>query len=385
MKAQTPACILLGLIKRVTPENESWHLSHNIYIFASTMSPRNDDEESVYSEESYYEDEEVTETEEVAPPPPSPARPAHPLFGGAGAKNALLEAANNMERKREQNPPEELRPSRSSAASSPIASSAPPKRPAHPLFGGGGAGGPGLSLNDQIKQMASKRNDRVAKEGVQMPEPSKPKKAINTVMTPGNRAGATQSGSLAEQVAAMAARRQNRMAEGAEPAVSEAPRGRPVPPPTRPATEPVAAPAVVKKAGFFGRSEPAKPSPVAPARTNTQPVNTSNNRHTFQKAQLRGVKPDPAPLASASSSSPAFVNAKLKPTGKSLDLAPTIAQPSTEKEPEPQGEVEESAMTKIIRRETPAVEAGPSEKITRVTKSDPTYEVVEYKCVCTVM
>ena len=383
-------------LKRVLLEH---YLLSNICIM-----PYEEDEESYYSEESYYEEVEEEDYEETVASPPAPAaapaRPVHPLFGGAGAKNALAAAAKNMDKKRASNPSSDPRPSGAISAAPAPSGGGPAGRPPHPLFGGGG---PGASLNDQIMAKANQRNNRVNKEGAQAPAPR--------TTPPPPPSNPMAGGSLADQVAMMAARRNNRVNESGEaPQASEAPRGQPVSPPVRPATDPTPAPKTnyvrrVQPVQPVSAPKPAAPKPAAPkpaapksaarkpaipkpaapkpavvvsqpsARTNTTPP--APKTQTFQKAQLRSV--DSAHSSTTSSATPpAFMQAKLRPTGKKLDLAPPQdGVDSTAKQP-----VETN---KVIRRETPAVEAGPSQSITRVTKSDPTYEIVEYKCYCAIM
>ena len=384
-----------------------------------------EEEESDYTEESYYEEVEEEEKVPAAPSsrpvhpifggggaggtksaPTSTAtpsgRPVHPLFGGAGAKNALAAAAANMDIKRAANPSSDPRPSRGINATSGGgggSNAPPPSRPPHPLFGGGGA----ASLNDQIMAAAAKRSNRVGNEGASMPEPAKPK--VNAPAPRGSPAG---GGSLADQVAMMAARRQTRLQEE-EPTVSDAPRGRPVPPPARPATEPeeqshyvrriqpvaqtsppVPAPKATAKQQQAPKPDPLQTQAASPAAAPTpapRPPPATTSKSIFQKAKLRGTdKKDTKTLTANDDSTtkplpPALSQTRLKPTGNKEALVPAPEE-QVATSTAPRNASEEQALTQWS---TPGTAAPPSQKITRVTQSDPTYEIVEYKCYCSIM
>ena len=369
-------------------------------------------EEGSYTEESYYEEEtyeEEEDVEEIVEMPPS-ARPAHPLFAGAAAKSAIAAAAANMNQKRATNPSEDPRPSRAVAAAPASHSqpTPPPNRPAHPLFGGGsGGGGSKDALHEQIKAMAAKRNDRVAKEGGGVPSPEpKPKKSIEAVMPAGNRPAGAQTASLADQIAMRAAQRSDRLSGGAaSPAPESAAPPRPLRPTPTPA-EPAAPPPtkivtrtvktgptttttskVVKRQAPSNNTVPSS-QPVAAPTTNvpvkpSAPAPKKEKPHTFQTAQLKNSsQSEPKPVASADK--PSFLKTPLKPTGVQLDLAPPEPEYS---EPPPPKTSSPPAATEGPRvvYEKAAVPAPPPQTIKRVTKSDPTFEVVEYKCMCTIM
>lgn len=160
-----------------------------------------------------------------------PNRPPHPLFGGGDDRKLALndqiramgaKRAQKIENEGVKKTPEPSEKKESIDQASP-SSEPSPSRPPHPLFGGGDLK---LSLNDQIKATAAKRAQRIEKEGVKKtPEPPEKKKSIDQVMPPhvlGKPGGNTQTATLAEQVAMMAARREVRMVEGgSEPAVSD--------------------------------------------------------------------------------------------------------------------------------------------------------------------
>jgi hypothetical protein len=130
-----------------------------------------------------------------------------------------------------------------------------------------------------------------------------------------------------------------------------------------------------KKGGWFGgkEEEPAKatslPPPLEPEKT-----------PAFQKVPLRSVNKEPE---SKEENTPEFLKAgkaRLKPTGVALDLAPPQEgeEPQEDRSlvPQPEGPT---------RRSTPAVAAPPTQTIKRVTKHDGDYEIVEYKCYCTIL
>lgn len=106
--------------------------------------------------------------------------------------------------------------------------------------------------------------------------------------------------------------------------------------------------------------------------------------HMMHKVQLRSTEPNASKSAPAvETAQPEFMKAQLKKTGLRDDEKPENS------EPEGQG-VEVPAEPKVIERVvertvTPAIEAGPTTHVKRVTKHDPEYEVVEYKCSCVVM
>jgi hypothetical protein len=177
-------------------------------------------------EELVVEEEEVVLEEElvVVEDSPVPSRPVHPLFGGAGAKNELAAAAQMRQKSQAEAPSPE--PAAAAAAVRPPhpllggGGGGAPTRPPHPLFGGGGGGGGGGGLNDQIKAMAAKRNERVAASGGVAAPP--PKKSIDSVMPTQSRAGGnTNTASMAEQVAMLAAKRRARMDGGESPVITE--------------------------------------------------------------------------------------------------------------------------------------------------------------------
>ncbi|GAX14789.1 hypothetical protein FisN_25Lh017 [Fistulifera solaris] len=317
-------------------------------------------------------------------------RPPHPLFGGAGAKNMLAEAAKKMEQKRIENPTDDPRPSKQLAVidGGSNENSARASRPPHPLMGSSGSS----SLNNEILAMAAKRNARVNGE---VPAEEPVRKHIEDVLPSQSKPLNAPTSTLAEQVALMAARRHNRLHGGAsqekETASPPEMKMRPIateplaPPPPKPkpsaaatATTSDNAPTEPKKKAWFSK----KPEePIAKARDYSDKKDVPSRPPAFQQAQLR--KAEETPMSPTSPASPpTFTKAKLKPTGillteDKLDEGPPSESPVV---------VTEAASPMPVQRVVKeAVPAPPAQKIRTVTKTDPTFEVTEYKCVCVIL
>jgi len=353
----------------------------------------------------------MTRPQRAAPPVAPASRPGggHPLFGGAGAKNALAAAAKNMENKRATNPTQDPRPSHSITASSvPSSTSAPISRPfgPHPVFGGGGGGttAPGgrLSLHDQIKAKAAQRSTRVSQNSAEDAAPAlRPKTPVNVARPP-----AARPVSIADQVASMAAQRQSRQVvttNERQELENEQPDQDPVAPEPvfehkhvtsrasnvttvaqKPATSsfvPSPPPAVqkpVEKKGWLRQEKKVESHP--PKKMMTVILPQEKQPPAFQNAQLRSFQSTETPAATTQPQH-AFLHTKLMKTGVQLDLAPVQddhAEVLAQDDAAPE-------QAKAWRTETPGKAAPPTQTIKRVTKSDPEYEIVEYKCMCVVM
>ena len=361
------------------------------------------------------------------------------------------QVAKNMEQKRVQNPSDDPRPTCAVATSdaAPGGGGSTSARPPHPLFGGGG----GNALTDQIKAKAAQRNARVESAGGAAavdPAANKPKKSIESVLPPGSKPGGMQTASLADQVAMLAAKckqqleiqEQSTDGGAAGLKITEPPAvPRTAPPPVRPSTDPKLAPAQpytmttitkVKKQSATMTTTSTVPNAAAAAvaakkkeddkaksggggwfgggKKATAETNKENDafkvkrvvpppptppkpeppKPTFQQAQLRSTNNKTEPESSASSSAPPiFSQAKLKPTGIALDLAPV--EPGSEADNNNNNKAQESAPAPPmegpteIRRVTPGVAAPPTQHIKCITKGETEYEVVEYKCACTIL
>mmetsp|Transcript_13425 Transcript_13425/g.25526 ORF Transcript_13425/g.25526 Transcript_13425/m.25526 type:complete len:556 (-) Transcript_13425:285-1952(-) len=99
----------------------------------------------------------------AAPSPPATpmARPPHPLFGGGGGLGELKNAAKSMNARHGGISETKAQSGKGSVSASAPPPSPPQARPTNPLMGGGG----GMSLQDQIKAQAAKRNARVEAGG----------------------------------------------------------------------------------------------------------------------------------------------------------------------------------------------------------------------------
>lgn len=306
----------------------------------------------------------------------------------------LAEAAKKMEQKRLDDPSEDPRPSKDFAVSQNAASPTP--RPPRPLMGGNS------SLNNEILAMAAKRNARVTNQsnGTASPTETK-KKHIEDVLPPQTNPLNAPTASLAEQVALLAARRHNRLngaaEEGAAPAEMKM---RPiaseplVPPPPKPkpatttttittttntSTAPsnnVTAPTSEPKKKAWFSKKPEEPEKIVKAKDYSTKKDVPSRPPAFQQAHLR--KAQETPLSPTTTSSPpTFTKAKLKPTGIPL----TTETPAVE-EPEVVTEAPPTTVRRVVKAETPAP---PAQKTRTVTKSDPTYEITEYKCACVIL
>lgn len=314
----------------------------------------------------------------------------------------LVEAAKQMEKKRIDNPTEDPRPSKQLAVGGGGDStndSHPASRPPHPMMGGGNS-----SLNSEILAMAAKRNARANNAVTDVPKEEPVKKYIEDVLPTHSKPLNAPTSTLAEQVAIMAARRHNRLNGGAsqeeDTALPEM-KMRPIAPEPLAAPPPKPKPAESKTAGkstttvastnnptsvepkkkaWFSK-KPEEPENIAKARDYSAKKDVPSHPPAFQQAQLR--KTHESPMSPTSPASPpTFAKAKLKPTGIPLTattkVEETPSEPSfvTEAPPPP---------TPVQRVVKEAVPAPPSQKIRTVTKSDPTYEVTEYKCVCVIL
>lgn len=427
------------------------------------------EEEEEFTEESYYEEEVVEEdftvsVVEATPAPAPPPRPVHPLFGGAGAKNALALAAKDMEKKRTTNPNVDPRPSRPvSAGTMPTktttssSAATPPARPPHPLMGAGGN-----ALHDQIKAAAAKR---YATASAKTTEPSIPTSSTAGKGTTGNsgsggastavgaatkaapvrpagsRPTSVQQGppSLADQVALLA-RKKKELEELQKDETMPQPVPVAGPPPTatlsiseqenlllekkkelermkrelegvneqQPVVEdippkenkPLSAPDKLKTKSVVsstpisdGDKGSAPPSAVVatkaakPASTSTVSMNEEKKdalANVLANAQLKSVQKEDKPKETPAPDF-AAVKSKLKPTGVALDLAPPQKDDEEAKEEVPERSVAETGparVTRVVKEPTPAP---PTQTVTRVTKGDTEYEIVEYKCVCVIL
>jgi hypothetical protein len=307
----------------------------------------------------------------------------------------LAEAAKKMEQKRIENPTEDPRPSKQLAVvdGDSNESSARASRPPHPLMGGGGKS----SLNNEILAMAAKRNARVSGDA---PAEEPVRKHIEDVLPSQSKPLNAPTSTLAEQVALMAARRHNRLHGGASQEETASPpemKMRPIaseplaPPPPKPKTHPVKVKTSAKTTAATSDSAPTEPKkkawfskkpeePIAKARDYSDKKDVPSRPPAFQQAQLR--KAEETPLSPTSPASPpTFAKAKLKPTGISL-----TGEKEDEDPPSEAPVVTESAPPMPVQRVVKeAVPAPPSQKIRTVTKTDPTFEVTEYKCVCVIL
>jgi hypothetical protein len=342
--------------------------SNQLYVLGgrrSTLAMSDGDySEQSYYEEEYEEDELIEEEVYEEPAPPSPSRPVHPLFAGGNAKNALAAAASNMtaSRSEEGEPKSQPAPTQSSSST----------RPTHPLFGGGGiGGGEKADLNAQIAAMAAKRNKRVKTDGPTTPTPKQ-------TLATSSISNGPPTGSLAEQVAQLAARRQARLDSG-EPlplsnndqaekriTVTSMPSSKPASKPkamgaSKPlkAVQKGKAVEAKKQGGWFGKPSNSKKGATAaepkqvkkivykvPAKQNLPPsASETKQEPAFVSARLKST----TPLAAASSSvtpqsrspttvahspDPIFRNAKLRTTG--IDTMAPPKQLAGERPPSPE-------------------------------------------------
>ena len=156
----------------------------------------------------------------LAPAAAPVARPPHPLFGGGGGLSELKSAAKSMNARHGGIQETKAQTGKASpSASAPSRPKDPPAssaRPPHPMAGGM------MSLQDQIKAKAAKRNARVqAGETVpaSAPPPSKPAarplapapRATPKVVPPPQAPPMAMAPSLADQIAAKAAQRKDRL------------------------------------------------------------------------------------------------------------------------------------------------------------------------------
>jgi hypothetical protein len=287
-------------------------------------------------------------------------------------------------------------PSAPKPKSKPIpTSTAAASLPPHPLHGIGGGGNDKSALHDQIKAMAANRNRRVEREGPPaLPEKPKPKKSIDAVLPPVSKPAGMATASIADQVAMMAARRNQRMQEEvdetplhpaqtdsitnistpsapSQPVVTTMVTRTPPPPVTHtPLTTKKIEKVENQKVGFFGGSKKA-------AKENPAPAPTSPPQEPFI---IKTYKPEPIPAEQAKP--PVFTQARLKSTGLRDDLP---KEKEEQKEaPLPQPETNEALKAGTT---TTTITTVTTTKTKRVVKSDPEYDVTEYKvgCFCTVM
>jgi hypothetical protein len=307
----------------------------------------------------------------------------------------LAEAAKKMEQKRIENPTDDPRPSKQLAVGDGGSNeyNARASRPPHPLMGGSG----NASLNNEILAMAAKRNARVSDD---VPAEEPVRKHIEDVLPSQSKPLNAPTSTLAEQVALMAARRHNRLHGAAsqeetasppemkmrsiapEPLAPPAPKPKPKPIEFKASAAATAAtsdnaPTEPKKKAWFSK----KPEePIVKARDYSDKKDVPTRPPAFQQAQLR--KAEETPMSPTSPTSPpTFAKAKLKPTGISLTGDKADKEPPSESPV-----VTETAPPMPVQRVVKeAVPAPPSQKIRTVTKTDPTFEVTEYKCVCVIL
>lgn len=353
-----------------------------------------------------------------------PKRPPHPLMGGgSGGKNPLLEQV----KARGATPPAAVGSGNSNKEN--VSPPSMPKRPPHPLMGGGG----GNPLLDQIKargaippstQGSGAKSDAAVSAVASKPKPPPP--------PPPSKPLAQMS--MAEQVAAMAAKRQQRLEAGAsaqsnneetEPpksAVLAAPTETPATnntpmaiksitiakttPAVVPTTQPVVHSVEAKKSGrsggIFGggKKKTEETTVVAPSKpirvvTKTPPAVTPVVSVPAEEEVtiIKTYKPEPLPLP-PKKTIPVFAQAKLKPVSRGPEndmnnvtttepITTTTAITSTDVVA-PVGE--EMSLPKA-RTTTTTTTTTTITKTKRITKSDPEYDVTEYKvgCACTVM
>lgn len=330
----------------------------------------------------------------------SNARPPHPLFGGGGdAKSSLLEQI----KQRGETPPTVQASSSncSQAVSAPRpaparTTAAPASRPPHPLFGGGDGGK--SALMEQIKQRGVTQPAAHSSSSDNKPEAALVTKAVSAPPKPAPKPVAQMS--MAEQVAMMAAKRQQRMQGGSgDESVEENTIQTPVRVVSSPASAPTPAPTPVttltrspppppqfvplttakkvdkkpekKSGGFFGGGKKEdkkvvtdkKPVPKAAPTPVAQPVTV-----------LKTYKPEPL-LITEKPSAPIFSQSILKPTG-------AVRENAVAKLPESAERVERAPPATTTTTTTTT-----TTKTKRVIQSDPEYDVVEYKvgCFCTVL
>jgi hypothetical protein len=238
----------------------------------------------------------------AAPPPAQ--RPVHPMVAAAsgGAPppaqrpvHPMVAAASGGA------PPPAQRPVNPMVAA--LAGGAPPpaQRPVNPMMAasGGGGGGAKSSLNDQIAAMAAKRNKRVAEEGTTVPEPApKPKKS-------------TGGGSMADQVAEMAAKRRERMGQ----AQTEAPVAN---------KAPVQAAATVETKVALKKTPAPPPKQAAPA-----------PKPAAAQVERKSVAPEQTIPKAAPAQKPAFLQAILRKTPNSDLYQEPAPEPTPEQVPAP--------------------------------------------------
>jgi hypothetical protein len=322
----------------------------------------------------------------AAPEPPKAepapiARPPNP-FGG-GANNALLEQI----KARGSTPPAAQGTSSKTAA--PAVETPAPARPPHPLMGGGSGGNPlldqikargatppsaqssgkvasppppaaapapkplaSMSMAEQVAAMAAKRQQRL--EGT--PTESVPQRPEET--------NPDSDDVLAAQVAAMAAKRQQRMEGGATPAASSVVVAKPAV--SAPAPKVVPEPSKKKEKLSKKEKKAAKAAAAKPVVPAAPPAPASN-----EVTIIKTYKPEPLPLPEKAA--PVFTQAQLKPVRTSATTTSAV---------EPVEAAPEQHLTTTTTTTTTTIT-----KTKRVTKADPEYDVTEYKmgCACTVM
>lgn len=250
-----------------------------------------------------------------------------------------------------------------------------PVRPPHPLFGGGG----NAALLNQIKargatpaasQAVSQSNPTIRKP---VPVPQSPK-----ITSPRPKPAGQLS--MAEQVAMMAAKRQQRLDGGESPKetpvspVVPTPPPRPVATPSQKATE-----APKKKKGFFGGGGKPK-SDAGKTKITPKPTPRKVAPQAPPAAEphiIKSYKPEPISSPVVPAPAGAFTQDRLKPTGRREDKpAPALVAEA------PAQELATPSVPITTTTKTTTVT-----KTKRVTKSDPEYDIVEYKvgCFCTVM
>lgn len=327
-------------------------------------------QELAEDEESYYEEEEVEvtiteEEEDLMPPMETPARPPHPLFGGEG-RNALLDQI----KARGQTPVSVQGKSSGSSVSTKPAPAIPAPKPT-PALAPKPAGQ--LSMAEQVALMAAKRQQRMegtdnggGNERVIVPAPSD---SARTQPTQPVTAPAPVSASVDSRAAAT----KTTTTVTAAPTTTVVKSVKRLPKPTT-------APTVVKSNNVTSRPAPSSVEAAAPVVIKSYipdpipPLQNQNSTSTTQPIISQAIlKPTGKrdEIISERDTAPETVSAKVKETTQhttSTETGPTTVDPET-------GEVITTTRTKTVTTTK------------RVIKTTPEYDETEYKvgCFCTVM
>jgi hypothetical protein len=211
--------------------------------------------------------------------------------------------------------------------------------------------------------------------------------------------------SLAEQVAAMAAKRQqrvsgnteepeennngNKVAASAPATVTTLAAPKPVAPTPVPAAPKPAVPRQTsesnskkKVGGFFGGTTTAAKTPAEQPKKASNAILTPAGQAAAEPHTIKSYKPDPIPVQppKVQNTEAVFTQSRLKPTGIRGDESPAV---QLARATAPQETA--LALPEITGKTTTTTTTVTKTK--RVTKSDPEYDIVEYKvgCGCSIM